>query len=61
MASMQRDMDLVREILAAVERQPYTRGPLEIEIAGRNPREIGYHVMLLQQAGLIEAENLAYI
>jgi hypothetical protein len=48
-------MDLVRDILLAVEAHPYTRGPFDIDVPGYAPSEIGYHVMLLDQASLLTA------
>lgn len=60
---MKRDMDLAREILIEAENHPYkgyegdgsTFVPV---IAGYTPETIGYHVMLLEQAGLIEANRV---
>jgi Hypothetical protein (DUF2513) len=48
---MERDMDLIRDILLAVEKEPYTGSWFDVEIAGRTPAEVGYHIMLLDQAG----------
>ncbi len=52
---MKRDMDLVRAILFALEELPFDGGPLELKIEGHSPEEITYHVMLLDEAGLIKA------
>jgi len=38
---------------------PFDGGPLELEIEGRSPEEITYHVMLLDEAGLIKAFNFS--
>jgi hypothetical protein len=46
---------LAREILFKIEEAPEFGSPIEIEIEGRDAKQIDYHVMLLQQAGLISA------
>jgi DNA-binding transcriptional ArsR family regulator len=53
---MKRDMDLVRKILFEIERQPFTRGKITLEIEGYSHEEISYHVLLLSEADLIEAD-----
>lgn len=58
---MTRDMDLIREILTQIENRQYDRKPFDLEIAGRSREAIGYHVMLLNQAGLIRAQDLTCI
>lgn len=55
---MKRDMDLVREILMKIEDLPHTCGFHTIAVEGRHKGEISYHVLLLHEAGLIEAQNL---
>jgi len=57
---MTRDMDLVRELLFEIERRPYNRSWFEIQITDRSAAELGYHIMLLYQAGLIEASDQSY-
>lgn len=52
---MKRDMDLARSIMLALEESSGERGWVNIQIAGHTPAEISYHVMLLQEAGLIKA------
>ena len=54
---MKRDMDLIRDILLAVENHPYSCAPFEVQVASHTPAEIGYHVMLLHQAGFLEAAS----
>jgi hypothetical protein len=51
---MKRDMDLVRKILFEMENAPhgYYEGRMAFE--GYTSDQIGYHVMLMMQAGLIE-------
>jgi hypothetical protein len=56
---MKRDLDLVREILLAVEASDEI--PLrwvELDHLGRPQGEIAYHVVLMAEAGLLEAQNL---
>lgn len=58
---MKRDPDLEREILLAIEasdHDPLTWINLE-NIQGHSPSAISYHVKLLDEAGLIEAQDLS--
>jgi hypothetical protein len=55
---MKRDMDLVREVLLKVEELPFDGGFHDVAVDGRTDEEIYYHVMLLDEAGFIEAMNL---
>ena len=52
---MKRDTELIRKILIALEdhEEPLFGGHLEIE--GYSTEEINFHLMLLDEAGLIEA------
>lgn len=52
---MKRDMDLIRDILFALEDATEFDTPLSLTIDGRDEDEISYHVYLLDQAGLIKA------
>jgi predicted transcriptional regulator len=52
---MKRDMDLCREILRRMEEYPGAELPDRIEIDGKSVEEVSYHVMLLDEAGFIEA------
>ncbi len=57
---MKRDMDLARSILFAIEaNENDPLGWIELDIPGRSPEEVGYHVMILAEAGLIEAQDLS--
>jgi len=56
---MKRDMDLIREILLKVEELPFDGAFHDITVEGRSDDEITYHVMLLHEAGLIEAADLS--
>jgi hypothetical protein len=56
---MKRDMDLIRQILMNLEENEDSHGNhcVDLEIDGRSPLEVSYHVMLLHEAGLIEARD----
>ena len=54
---MRRDMELFREVLMKVEELPFDGRFHDIAVDGRSDEEISYHVMLLQEAGFIEAED----
>jgi hypothetical protein len=51
-------MDLVREILLECEEQDRADGMIDIKIKGRSENEVNYHLMLLRDAGFIEASVL---
>lgn len=52
---MQRDMDLVRQILLTLEQRTDT-SPVEIE--GYTPEQIGFHAWLMSDAGLVRASEV---
>jgi len=52
---MQRDMDLVRTMLLAVEAHPQGFAPHPLAIEGYTSAQIGYHSTILKEAGLVEA------
>jgi len=54
---MKRDMELVREILLAIESSPTTRVNITIKVKDFSSKEVSYHVMLLAKANLIEARD----
>ncbi len=55
---MKRDMDLIRKVLISLEeREDAGAGPLQID--GYDEPLISYHVMLLAEAGLIEATDMS--
>src|SRR5262245_38120038 len=56
---MKRDMDLARTILEQVEEKSEGTGDVALDIPGRTQREISYHVMLLNQAGLLDAIDVS--
>jgi len=53
---MKRDMDLIRTILLELETVPYDENWKTVQIEGRTEEEVNYHVLLLDEAGLIEAK-----
>lgn len=56
---MQRDWELVRKILAKLEEQDGASGWLEPEsVAGFDAETVGYHMKLMDEAGLIHAKSL---
>ena len=56
---MKRDMDLARKILFEMEKRPPLKGTFQqVEVDGYSEEDINYHVMLLDEAGLIKAQNL---
>jgi hypothetical protein len=54
---MKRDLKLCGQILAEVEKQP-TMNLAPVGIEGRNHEEIDFHVMLLKEAGFVDAEQV---
>lgn len=53
-------MDLIRQILLKLEEAPYTGGWANLEIEkGLDDDVYAYHVQLLHEAGLIEAQDLS--
>lgn len=53
--SMERDMDLVREILLTLEKRTDLRN---VEIEGYTAEQIGFHVWLMADAGLVRATEV---
>jgi hypothetical protein len=50
---MKRDLDLVRLILKACEEHPHGFAPRTFELPDYSEEQIGYHIHLLGQAGLM--------
>lgn len=58
---MKRDLDLVRKLLQWMEAQPEGHNiNWNVAIEGFTDEEIGYHVHLMGQAGLVIAEDSTY-
>jgi hypothetical protein len=53
---MKRDMDLVRKILFACETHEHGFEPQPLTITGHTDEQIGYHVALMAEAGLVDAQ-----
>lgn len=53
----ERDMDLVRRILAEVQEAPYDMDMVELQLDDYDESVTSYHVLLLQEAGLLEATD----
>jgi hypothetical protein len=56
---MKRDMDLVREVLLRIEELPFDGRFHDIAVDVQTEEEVNYHVMLLHEAGFIEAMDLS--
>lgn len=54
---MQRKMDLVREILFAVEKYQHGRFDSNLSIEGYSEEEIGYHIFIMGEAGLLAVSD----
>ena len=50
---MQRDIDLIREILLNLEEQGAYTNWLDVDIESYSPEQMDYHLELLMEAGLI--------
>jgi hypothetical protein len=51
---MKRDMDLVRKIAFALEEHSKGFSPGEVEFEGYSHQQVGHHIYLMIQAGLVE-------
>jgi len=54
---MKRDMDLIREILLAIESDVHGFAP-KIELHGYTQEQINYHAFLLGEAGLLKVADV---
>ena len=52
-------MELCREILVKVEELPFDGRFHDVAVNGRSDEELNYHIMLLNEARLIEAKDLS--
>jgi len=55
---MKRNMDLVRNILIAIEDHDTGFAPESIQIPGHTDGEVGFHLVLMNEAGLIKATDV---
>jgi hypothetical protein len=58
---MKLDPDLARQILLKVEELPFDGSFHDVEIEGHAENEVSYHVMLLDEAGLLEAGECSHL
>jgi hypothetical protein len=56
---MKRDMDLARQILLEIEKQPSWGSEINLSMEDYSDEDVSYHVMLLHEAGLIVAVDLS--
>lgn len=56
---MKRDMDLIRQVLLEMEKQSFEDSGTFLKFDGYSDEEVSYQVMLLDEAGLIQAQNLS--
>jgi hypothetical protein len=55
---MKRDMDLVRKIVFALEEYEHGRAPRSLKIEEYTDEQIGYHVYLMAEAGLVKGHSI---
>ena len=58
---MKRDMDLVRKILLALEEQESGFAEHKFKVEGYSEDEVGYHVLLLMEAGLVHGVDMTHL
>jgi hypothetical protein len=58
---MKRDMDLVRGILLAIEENESGFAPRQITIDGYSSEQIGYHVHIMIQGGLLKGAEVTHM
>lgn len=54
---MKRDLDLIRSVLIAVEKNEDPTALIDPKVEGYNELQISYHIMLMEDAGLIKATD----
>jgi hypothetical protein len=50
-------MDLVRTILLELEKSERLGHLVDVQVEGRTAEEVSYHIMIMAEAGLIEARD----
>ncbi|MCK4340490.1 MAG: DUF2513 domain-containing protein [Phycisphaerae bacterium] len=58
---MKRDMDLVRQLLLKIEEHEHGLAPRNLPIDGYDDEQIGYHVHLMGQAGLLKVADVTHL
>ena len=56
---MKRDMELIRKILFKLEDQSMEESSTKIEIDGVDDQVVSYHIMLLDEAGLVKGIDIS--
>lgn len=56
---MYRDLDICRRILLFLEKQQFGASFIEVKLDGVGADTLAYHLMLMKQANLIDALNIA--
>jgi hypothetical protein len=59
--AMKRDIDLVRQLLFAIENHPSGFAPTELKIEGFTEEQIGYHLSLMLEAKLINGSDVTHM
>lgn len=54
---MKRDIDLIRKLLLYFEEKPDDKMVKELELEGYSKKEVQYHFILMDQAGLLRCER----
>lgn len=54
---MKRDLDLIRQMLLAIEDAPSGWAPSDLSIPGYSAEQVGYHAYLLVDAGLANGSD----
>jgi hypothetical protein len=54
---MQRDLDLIRKMVLAIEAAPSGWAPHPLEIEGYSRAQVGYHAYLLVNGGFAEGQD----
>lgn len=55
---MKRDMELVRKLVLAIEDNPTGFAPKDLGIEGHKKEEVGYHIYIMMEAGLIRGTQV---
>jgi DNA-binding transcriptional ArsR family regulator len=56
---MKRDMDLIREVMIEIEKNPDPMTTADIDLTDYSPLEISYHIMLLAEHGFVRAVDFS--
>jgi len=57
---MKRDMELIRKMLLAMEGEPSGFAPISFALDGYTGEQIGYHALLLVEAGLADGNEVTH-